>query len=229
MGEVKIIARFVKGTKRIRPPKPRITNVWDPVPVLHHLKDWGPISSLNFTKLTRRTMVLFLLATGQRLQALHKLKRVDCQWEESSVKIVYSDKLKTNDPTVNPLSLTFIRYEDEELCVFAHLWAYLADGRSTSAAPYVFSTTRTPTTRATPATISRQVKTALVNAGVNAGFTAYSARHAATSAAARASVPINSIMNSAGWARETTFQRFYNRPLQRPEVTETNFIPDILN
>ena len=231
LGEIPVIARYVKGTRRLRPPGGKVKHIWDPVPVLHHLKAWGPIIGLTLEQLTRRTMVLFLLATGQRLQSLHLMMRADCQWEENSVKIKFSQRLKTNDPIHSPLTLIFHKHEDESLCVFAHIWAYLANGHTTPAAPFVFSTVRLPTVRASPATISRQVRTTLRLAGVQNSYTAYSARHAATSAAARSNIPVNSILQSAGWTTETTFGRFYNRPLQSPslEEAETNFIPRLLD
>ena len=229
VGEVPAIARLIKGTRRLRPPKSKIQHVWDPVPVLHHLQAWGPIQGLDLEQLTRRTMLLFLLGSGQRLQALHLMKRADIQWEDTFLRIQYTERLKTNDPTDNPLRLMFSQHEDLSLCVYSHLKAYLAREETQSAAPYVFSTVKIPTVRASPATISRQVKTALRKAGVGENFTAYSARSATTSAAARNNVPLNTILQLAGWTTETTFSRFYNRPLVTPpNLEETNFIPSLL-
>ena len=228
-GEVPTIARYVKGTRRQRPPGTKETYVWDPIPVLRYIQDWGPIAGLTPEQMLRRTLVLFLLATGQRLQALHLMKRIDCQWEEDSLKIKYSERLKTNDPKSNPLILMFYKHEIEELCVFTHIKSYLAVAGNTSAAPYVFATVKAPARRATQATIARHVKKTLHLAGVGGNFNAYSARHASTSAAARSRVPVDSILKSAGWSRETTFSRFYKRPLRvTPILEETNFIPNIL-
>jgi integrase len=174
-------------------------------------------------------MLLFLLATGQRLQALHLLKREDIHWEDTCLRIQYTEKLKTNDPNVNPLKFMFEQHEELSLCIYSHLKAYLAREETLPAAPYVFSTVKLPTVRASSATISRQVKATLRQAGVGEDFTAYSARHATTSAAARNNVPLNTILQSAGWTRETTFSRFYNRPLVTPPcMEETNFIPRLL-
>ena len=228
LGEIPVIARFIKGTRRVRPPGGKVTHVWNPLTMLHHLQEWGPTAELTLQQLTRRTMLLFLLATGQRLQALHLMKRTDFQWEADSLKIKYTDRLKTNDPIDSPLVLLFKYHEEETLCVFSHIKAYLANDDTAPAAPYVFSTVRLPTSRATSATISRQVKATLASAGIH-DFTAYTARHAATSAASRANVPLNTILQSASWVRESTFSRFYNRPLlENPPMEETNFIPRLL-
>ena len=47
-------------------------------------------------------------------------------------------------------------------------------------------------------------------------FTPYSTRAAATSTAARASVPIQTILKTAGWSRESTFAKYYKKPLSNP-------------
>ena len=72
---------------------------------LHYLKAWGPTDELPLDKLTKRLLLIFLLATGQRLQALHHLKAEDISWGPEECTIVYTTKLKTNDPQKNPLQL----------------------------------------------------------------------------------------------------------------------------
>lgn len=227
LGKHPLVAKFVKGTKKARTVKPdKLSYIWDPVPVLKHLETWGPIQDLKYEQLTKRTMALFLLATGQRLQALSLLKRADFIWTEHSVRIKYTDRMKSNDPIDNPLILRFTPYMNECICVFAHLKAYMAHPLSQVAVPYTFSTIKPPTTKAKPVTISNYVKSALNMAGVDGQFSAYSARSASTSAAARLNIPVCQILTSAGWASESTFARFYNRPLHVPqEIVDTNFIP----
>ena len=223
------MTKFVRGTKRKRPPGGKLKTIWDPAPVLDHLKAWGDIPSLTFDALTRRTIVLFLLATGQRLQALYLMLRKDLTWGEDRVTIAYSSRFKSNDPVTNPLILNFVRHEEEELCIYSHLKAYIADPRSAMAQPYVVSTIKQPAHRASATTISKLVKSTLIMTGVGEEFTAYTARHASTSAAARANIPVSTILASAGWAAESTFARFYQRPLQVVEtIINTDFIPHIV-
>ena len=59
MGENPLIAKFVRGTKRKRPPGGKVKSIWDPIPVLNHLKAWGDIQSLSYDWLTQRTLLLF--------------------------------------------------------------------------------------------------------------------------------------------------------------------------
>ena len=44
-------------------------------------------------------------------------------------------------------------------------------------------------------------------------FRPYNGRAASTSPAKLANVPIDTILNSAGWSKEFTFAKFYNKPV----------------
>ena len=65
-------------------------------------------------------------------------------------------------------------------------------------------------------TVSRWIKNVLEKAGVNTKvFSAHSTRAAAAASAARSNnVPINTIMEAAGWSRESTFKKFYDKPVK---------------
>ena len=225
-----LITRFMKGVYRQATPKSKYTDTWDPIPVLHTLSGWGHTENICLERLTKRTIVLFLLATGQRLQAVHKLKRTDIIWGQNSCKITYSERLKTNDPKTKPLILRFHKREEDTLCVYTHLRTYVDNVDTQAAAPYVFSTMKDPTHRASSDTISRWVRESLEEGGVSNSYKPYSTRHAATSAAHRAKVPLPEILSSAGWTGDSSFARFYNRPLaeDNPDQYETDFLPALL-
>ena len=63
-------------------------------------------------------------------------------------------------------------------------------------------------------TIARWVKLMISMAGVDTTvFKAGSVRPAAASKAKAMAVPVTCIMQKAGWSRETTFARFYDKPI----------------
>ena len=65
------------------------------------------------------------------------------------------------------------------------------------------------------ATIARWLKYFLQLAGIDiTAFKAHSTRAAATSAAHVAGVSVADIMKAVDWKRESTFRRFYHRPVQ---------------
>ena len=66
----------------------------------------------------------------------------------------------------------------------------------------------------TAATISRWLKEILCRAGVDTNiFKAHSTRTASTSAAKARGVSTVDIMKAANWTRESTFTRFYYKPV----------------
>lgn len=226
-GEHPLVARLLKGISNLKPTGPRYDNIWDPKLLLNYVQAWGSTHELDCERLNKRTTCLYLLATGQRLQALSRLRRKDIRWEEDGCTIKYSTRMKSNDPAKNPLILSFRKFEVPELCVFEHLKCYMAREELKGAGPAVFATTRRPHVRASQDTLTRYVRTTMQEAGVDMSiFTPYSCRHAATSAAMKRQVPLATILQSAGWIGEGTFQRFYNRPLAAQAVN-TNLIPAI--
>ena len=56
-------------------------------------------------------------------------------------------------------------------------------------------------------------------------FKPHSTRGAATSAAKAANVPIQEIMNTAGWRSDSTFAKFYDRPIR----SDNNFAEAVLS
>ena len=65
-------------------------------------------------------------------------------------------------------------------------------------------------------TASKWVKKMLRLAGIDLSmFTAHSTRSASTSAALAANVPLETILKTAGWTKESTFRKFYNKPIVR--------------
>ena len=65
-----------------------------------------------------------------------------------------------------------------------------------------------------PDTVSRWVKTTLVDAGIDTSkYSAHSTRSASTSAAKGNNISIATIMKSTGWSQESTFAKFYDKPV----------------
>ena len=60
-------------------------------------------------------------------------------------------------------------------------------------------------------------------------FTAHSVRSASTSAVGRAKVPLQTILNTAGWTRHTTFSKYYAKPLQETTVFGDAVLQGVVN
>ena len=103
---------------------------------------------------------------------------------EDRCTLWYTTKLKSNETALNPLVLTFIQYEIEELYVYGHLKEYMGQTELMGADPAVFATIRVPHEAASQETLSRYVRTTMWEAGIDMQeFIPYSCRHGTTSAA----------------------------------------------
>ena len=69
-----------------------------------------------------------------------------------------------------------------------------------------------PHKRVSKDTIRRWIHRTLKSAGINTElFGPYSTRSASVSKASKLNIPIEQIMKTAGWARESTFAKFYHK------------------
>ena len=112
------------------------------------------------------------------------------------------------------------------LCVVELLTAYIertASLRKSTKQLLIFYVA--PHGPASKDTISRWIRQTMKDAGINTSvFKPHSTWVAATSTAKAANVPIHEIMNTAGWRSDSTFAKFYDRPVKN----ESNFAEAIL-
>ena len=101
------------------------------------------------------------------------------------------------------------------ICPVKCLETYLdrtASLRNANNSTSLLLSTNRPHGPAAVATVGRWIKEQLQVAGIDTSiFSAHSTRGAAASKAAAAGVPIQTILDSGHWSRESTFARFYHR------------------
>ena len=230
VGAHPMIARFLKGVYSLRPPAPRYNYIWDVNLVFDLLREWAPASNLDLKYLTLKLVMLVALVSAQRGQTIHKLKLDNMHITESSVIFQISDLIKQSRPGHTGLTVTLQAYPtDRRLCVVTYLKQYLSrteqlrrqDGVKTN---QLFISFKKPHAAVSKDTLARWINSVMSQAGVDIGqFKPHSTRAASTSAAKRLGVPISDILRTAGWSKETTFQRFYNKPLtsQQDNMADT--------
>lgn len=213
-----MIPRFLKGTFKQRPAKPKYDSTWDVTPVLNfieklHSNDW------ELKIMCQRLATLLILTTAQRLQTLALINIDNIQKSDKNIRIKITEQIKTSKPgTFHPeLVLPFFK-DRPGLCVASAVLDYVKhthDLRNENTRN-LFITSIKPYRAVTSQTIGHWIKSLLSRAGINmTQFTAYSAKHAAESAAYKNGVDITTIRRSAGWASgSNTFFKFYNRPIQ---------------
>ena len=145
-------------------------------------------------------------------------------FQSSSVEIKFSEILKHTKPGVHQENIILQSLpENKLLCIVDLLQLYIsrtADLKDSERR--LFITTQAPFQVVARATISRWVKTVMREAGINVEqFKPHSTRAAASSAAKLKGVPLQNIMKAAGWTRESTFRRFYNKPVKEGSKFQT--------
>lgn len=221
VGSHPLVIRLLKGIFNTKPPTPRYTHMWDVSVVLTHLRGWPPVGSLSLEQATYKTLMLMALVSAQRVQSLHQLNLNYMVTTPDTITFTMPGLVKQSRPGTSNSPLIFRAYPPEpRLCVVTHLHHYLDTtqtlrGREKA----LWVSHRKPFGRVTSQTLSRWLKQVLSMAGINTNvFKSHSTRAASTSAADRMQVPLDHILRAAGWSRESTFQRFYKKPLMEQDV-----------
>ena len=228
LGEHRDVQNYMRGIFNSRPPTRKKTKIWDPSLVIIWLKNQPNVNICSISELAGRLAILILLTTGQRPQVLVALRitRMTRVGQSFTFSLDPLD-VKQGRPGYRTPDVILTSFEDERICVTKHLEAYLQRTESSrKGIDNLFITSTKPYHAATGNTVSRWIKNILLKAGISVELaSAGSARSASTSKAAAGGAPLDTIMSSAGWAKESTFQRFYNKPL----LTEKNLSNFILN
>ena len=160
-------------------------------------------------------MLLCLLVSGQRGQALWLLDLRNITWSKTDIWCMYGDLLKTSAPNRHQDELVFGSFpEDKSLCVVHYLHHYekrtcALRGSETK----LFISWKAPHSHVLRDTLRRWTKMGLKTAGIDMSrFTAHSTRSALTSKAIH-KLPLANILKTVGWRRPSTFATFYKKPI----------------
>ncbi|XP_069121449.1 uncharacterized protein [Argopecten irradians] len=215
-GNNTFVKRFLKGVFQLRPALPKNNVIWDTEIVISFVRNMD-VSKLKM--LTYKTVILLALSTGQRAQSLHSLDIRNITLTEHEVKLRFGEVLKTTRPGHHQCEIVLGKFSELNLCVAETLKTYLIKTellRDNVTQNKLFLSYQKPHTAVSKATISRWIKVVLVKAGVDMTiFTPHSTRAASASAAFRANVPVQTILNTAGWSKESTFAKFYLKPVAK--------------
>lgn len=218
IGSHPLVTKFMKGVFNIKPPMPRYKQIWDVKIVLNLLRTWSPVKRLSLKLLTLKLCMMLALLGATRTQLLKALCVNKLQISGSNILFNVDKVLKTNRQG-KPVGqeLTFTAYPpDRRLCILKVLKQYLRvtqDIRGTHS--QLLLSYIEPHAPVETGTIARWIREVMAMAGIDVNiFKAHSVRTASVSAAGAKFVPIQDIVDRAGWSSEHTFQRFYNKPIQ---------------
>jgi site-specific recombinase XerD len=210
-----IIALHVLGAQRLAPVNDRVPFVWDPEIPLKFISG-RPYPHL-FRPAGKEALLLLLLSTGIRVSDAHRLSKKMVKTGEVWA-IPYLEARKTG-----PSPPQLVRaYADARLCPVRALQRYLAIANPIRKPnqPFMFISSRG--FRADVDTLRHWVFELLEASGITAS--AGSCRSASTSAAVERKMDIDNVLKSAGWAKEGTFRRFYQRAVH-PRLNGESLLP----
>lgn len=187
--------------------------------MLDYLKHMADAQELSLKDLTLKLVTLIALVTGQRAQTMQLLDIRNRTVTTFLHKYRIGDLVKQTRPGSHQAELELVAYPaDKNLCVVNCLEEYENRTRDLRGLEtgLLISYTK-PHKLVSKAPVSRWVRTMLVKAGINMDiFTPHSTRAASTSRASRTSVPLMTIMKTAGWSRSCTFRTYYEKPVYTP-------------
>ena len=176
--------------------------------------------------------MLIARLSAQRIQTLQKLSLEEMRISAGKYTFYISALLKqtsANGGQKRHLFPVQFRSFDlyKRLCVVEFLEAYIKRTvplwKGTKQLLICYKAPHGP---ASKETISQWIKQTMKAAGIDTTvFKPHSKRSAATSAAKAANVPIQEIMNTAGWRSGSTFAKFYDCPIR----SENNFAEAVLS
>ena len=217
VGEHRLVNRFMKGVFNLRPALPKNKVTWDPKILLDYLRTLAPVGNITLKQLSFKCAALTWLLSGQRGQSIHLISIRNLTVNENEIKIRFGDKLKTSRPGFHQSEIVIKAFhEDKNMCIVNVMKEYLnrteVIRRSEN---QLFISFRRPFKAVSRETLSRWISIVMGNAGLDMKiFTPHSLRSASTSNAKRRKVPIQTILQTAGWKKDCTFRKHYDKDIK---------------
>ncbi len=233
VGRDNSVVRFLKGARRLNPPRPLTVPTWDLPTVLRALKGppFEPLQSTNLRSLSLKTALLLALASVKRvgdLQAL-SISPACLEFGPNDSKVVlkprhgYVPKVLSTPFRAQVITLSVLPPSEEDrelslLCPVRALRIYFERSAPFRRTEQLFVSfgNRAKGHPVTKQRLSKWIVDAVMLAYSSLGLQcpigvrAHSTRGIASSWAWSSGVSITEICAAAGWATPSTFARFYN-------------------
>ena len=207
----------MKGVSNSRTPTPKYSDIWD-VNIVLDFKQWYPQSGLSLKFVTYKLVIPLALTIGQRCQTLASLDTQGMTKTDEQFVFHLTAHMKQNRPG-NVFSTVYVRrYHQATLCFYRTLDYYLdRTSKSRSSTQLLVSTVK-PHNGVTASTVSRWIETLLSLSGVDTTtFKAHSTQVVAASKAS-ASLPTDVILKHVGWASDSVFRKYYDKPIRNDDL-----------
>ena len=213
-----LMSQFMKGVYSMCPPESKYFVTWDLNQALRFLKTWAPAEKLTLKQLTLKLVTLAALTSAARSLSVHKMDLRFRQFKSNGVLFKIPELTKCAGPKKPLKELFLVSFPpDRRLCFVKYLERNVTKrfrNNSNHNSNRLFLSYIKPHRPVSSSTIARWVKSVLTFSRINTeSFSAHSTRAAASSTAARAGIVLKDIMNAADWTNESTFKKFYHKPV----------------
>ena len=210
IGKHLLVVQLMRGIYNAVPPQPRYSSTWDVDSVIDFLEETGPNSILCLSTLSQKLVMLLALALLMRVSEIAAIKlnpiiettegirfSLSCLRKSQRYGPLRSFSLKKLCPPSNVCPVACLNHYREMTDAF----------RNNSNNNLLIICAKKPNGPASPATIARWLKNVLFNAGIDAVFSAHSTRGASASKAYKKGIPIDNLLEAAGWSSQSVFFR----------------------
>ena len=177
--DMHVIKRVLRGIHNKRPPKAKYCAIWDVNLVLAYV---GAIKTDSFIDLSRKTVTLLMLLSGNRVNMLTRMKISNMTLTDRECTFVFSDVLKHSRENYTEKPMIFRAYpENASLCPVRTMIKYMEMRAPMSGYDEVFVITVKQHTPAHHDTIANWIKHILSCSGIDTErYAAHSCRAAST-------------------------------------------------
>ena len=220
IGEHPLMSKFMKGVYSMCPPSgAQILCDMGCEPGLEFFENMSPSRKVNSETINVKTSD-FSSTSAARSSSVHKMDLRFRQFKSNGVLFKIPELTKCSGPKRPFKELFLVSFPpDRRLCFVKYFKRYqkLTErlrNNSNYNSSRLFLSYIKPHRPVSSSTIAQWVKSVLTLSGINTeSFSAHSTRAAASSAAAGAGVALKDIMNAADWTNESTFKKFYHKPV----------------
>ena len=212
LGSLPVVARFMKGVFKIKPPKPRYCSTWNVKTTLSFLESLEPLEELTLKQLCYKTILLLALTSAARAHELSALDLTYSLRKEGSWEFSLPTQVKNSRPGHPAQKFLFLAFpENPKICVIRCVTAYVERTKGLRKSTQLLVSFISPHKAISSQSVSRWLSRALRMAGIELTYTGHSTRGASTSAASAAGLSADLILEAADWASVQTFERFYHK------------------
>ena len=215
-----LINKYMTGVFNLRPPKSKLSFVWDVDILLRYFEQQGDNNSLSDKLMTQKILILLLLLGARSISTVKLFSVSNMVLNDLSVTFILTEVLKHSRKGKPLKKFEYRSYTEKKLCIILCLREYLTrrDKHVGLNTDQFIITLKKPFKGASIDTMTRWVKDIFMLNNI-VDFPPHSCRAASTSKAKNMEVNIDEILKRGCWKNRKNFFIYYDKAI-------TEYAPD---